>query len=94
MHSWGQGVAGSNPAVPTVFERFIDQLGTKPAIVPIWPQWDEQDVSKTKPGQMRVAPESVQADRAGVAGRCLGRRSLGMWVRLPEAGQGPPQLSA
>ena len=32
--------------------------------------------------------------RASVAGRCLGRRPLGLWVCLPEAGHGPPQLSA
>ena len=38
--------------------------------------------------------ESVQADWASVAGWCLCRRSLGLWVCLPEAGQGPPQLSA
>lgn len=38
--------------------------------------------------------ESVQADRASVVGRCLGRRSLGLWVCLAEAGQSPPQLSA
>jgi hypothetical protein len=38
--------------------------------------------------------EPVRAGRASVAGWCLGRRSLGLWVCLPEAGQGPPQLSA
>lgn len=37
--------------------------------------------------------ESVQVGRAGVAGLGLGRRSLGRWVGLPDAGQGPPQLS-
>jgi hypothetical protein len=45
-------------------------------------------------GGIDVKAESVQADRAGVTGRCLGRRSLGLWVGPSGAGQGPPQLSA
>jgi hypothetical protein len=44
--------------------------------------------------QVAESEESVQAGRASVASWCLGRRSLGLWVCLPGAGQGPPQLSA
>jgi hypothetical protein len=54
------------------FERFMDELGTKPAmIVPIWPQRDEQDASRTKPGQMQVAPRRLRRSPAPVLPRQL-----------------------
>jgi hypothetical protein len=40
--------------------------------------------------QIVLSYTALQADRASVARRCPGRRSLGLWVFLPGAGQGSP----
>jgi hypothetical protein len=53
-----------------------------------------REVTFTGTDILRIADGKLAGYQAGVAGRCLGCRSLGMWICLPEAGQGPPQLSA
>jgi len=65
-HGWGSRGRRFKSGRPDWFyEHLIDQLGTKPAmIVPIWPRRDEQDVSKAKPGQMRVAPRQLRRSPA------------------------------
>jgi hypothetical protein len=82
MHGWGSGVAGSNPAVPTVFRTLVPLIGNE----------SSHDRSHLAPAG-RANPRT-RRDRAGSRHHgAPGRRGVGSWHGPPRQRRAGPRSS-